>query len=62
MAYVCSELLNQNNVQTCVQWVEYRSLLDQIAITQSDAYVLMTPIASIYVLLIGFKIVNMIRR
>jgi hypothetical protein len=62
MAYVCSELLNQNNVQTCVQWVEYNSVLDQIAITQSDALVLMTPIASIYVLLIAFKFINMIRR
>ena len=56
--YVCQVLDKATN--TCAEWVEYQSVLDQLAITKEQALLIVTPIASIYVLLIGWSFIMLI--
>lgn len=56
--YLCEILDPVTN--TCVSWVEYIPVLDQLAITKDDALIILTPIASIYVLLIGWSFIMLI--
>lgn len=37
MAYVCTDLKNINEIQTCVQWVEQPSLLPELTYTQANS-------------------------
>lgn len=55
MAYVC-QTLDSSNV--CSSWVEQVSLLDQLAITQSQMVMIGTPIIGIYGLIIAFVLFN----
>ena len=38
MTYVCKELANVDNVQTCVLWVEQVTINDMFAITPANAF------------------------
>lgn len=52
MAYVCKTL--DQATASCLEWVEQITLIDQLSITKEQALIILTPIASIYVLLIGW--------
>ncbi|OEY93806.1 hypothetical protein BJD20_20045 [Acinetobacter proteolyticus] len=53
MASLCETV--DEATKACLQWVEYVSVVDQLAITKSDALIIFTPIASTYVILIGWS-------
>lgn len=61
MAYVCETLEIVNGLATCAAWIEQTSLLDELKITKSQAYMILAPIASIYVVLIASKFLFKIR-
>ena len=52
MAYVCKTL--DHATASCLEWVEQLTLVDQLSISKEQALLILTPIASIYVLLIGW--------
>lgn len=54
MAYVCKSLVQD----VCVEWVEYQSLLDQLAISRQEMYQLGSAIFAIYVVVIAFVAFN----
>jgi hypothetical protein len=58
MASICE--IVEESTNACLKWVEYTPVLDQIAITKDDALLILTPIASIYVLLIGWSFIMLI--
>lgn len=56
VTFVCEILDTATN--TCVEWVEQVSLLDQLAITKQQMAMIGTPIISIYGLIIAFALFN----
>lgn len=58
MASICE--IVEESTNACLKWVEYKSVLDQLAITKDDALLILTPIASIYVLLIGWSFIMLV--
>lgn len=58
MAFVCKTINETSN--SCIEWVEQLTWVDQLSITRSDAFMLLTPIVSIYVLLIGWHVFMLI--
>ena len=62
MAYVCETLQIIDGLQTCANWIEQTSLLDELKITKSQALMLLTPIGSVYVLLIAWSYISLIAK
>lgn len=56
MSYVCQFVDQATN--TCTQWVEQVTLLEQLAITKQQMAMLGTPIIGIYGLIIAFALFN----
>lgn len=55
MASLC-EIVDEAT-KACIQWVEYTSVIDQLAITKTEAMIIITPIFSTYALLIGWSFI-----
>ncbi|WP_151781710.1 hypothetical protein [Acinetobacter bereziniae] len=56
MSYVCQFVDQVTN--TCTQWVEQVTLLEQLAITKQQMAMLGTPIIGIYGVIIAFALFN----
>lgn len=56
--YVCRTLIENNGVQTCLEWVEQVTLLEQLAITKAQMMMIGVPIIGIYGIIIAFIMFN----
>lgn len=61
MAFVCESFEIINGLQTCAEWIEQTDLLNELRITRDQALMILAPIASTYVYLIAFKIINKLK-
>lgn len=52
--YVCAELDEQ--LSQCKRWVEYYSLLDDLAITKSEMVMISTSLIAVFSVILGFVI------
>lgn len=52
--YVCAELDEQ--LVQCKRWVEYHSVLDDLAITKSEMVMISTSLVAVFSVILGFVI------